>query len=132
MLRADNRRPMTLLTPYGWLTYMRYALRPADKTSKANLQAMGKKSIYPMDEHLGVSDLPFRVTCEMALLIAQKCINADSYEEVAKDLSETYGKRNSGDSSGCLSDDTVRRITDYVGNIVLNAENQFVEDMTES
>ena len=130
MLRADNRRPMTLLTPYGWLTYMRYALRPADKTSKANLQAMGKKSIYPMDEYLGVSDLPFRVTCEMALLIAQKCINADSYEEVAKDLSETYGKRNSGDSSGCLSDDTVRRITDYVGNIVLNAENQFVEDMT--
>lgn len=131
MLKEDNGRPMNLLTPYGWLSYMRYALRPANEESRTALNEMGIKGVYPLDEYLGVDGLPFKVTCDMALQIAQKCINAASYEEVAKELTATYGNRPFGNKRhGCLSDDTVRSITDYVAGIVLEAEDQFVEDMT--
>ncbi len=121
---------MNLLIPQGWLSYTRYALRPVDEESKKALQSMGIKSIYPLDEYLGVDNLPFRVSCEMALTIAKKCICAESYESVAKELSEVHGPRPGSKGLDCLSDDTVRLITDFVGDIVLEAEDQFVEDMT--
>jgi len=122
---------MNVLSPIGWISYRRYALRPVDDGSKATLEALtGAKSVYPLDEHLGLDNLPFCVTCDMALLIAKKCICADSYEEVAKELTSVYGVRPGGNEYGCcLSDDTVRKITDYVAGLVLGNENQFVNDM---
>ena len=130
MLKCDNRREMNVLTTYGWLSYKRYALRPDNLESKEILQReFGINSVYPLDEYLGLDGLPFRITCNMALHIAKTCILADSYEDVAKSLIDQYGQKPFGRHYKGLSDDTVRRVTNYVADIVLKAEKQFVEDM---
>ena len=130
MLRTDNRRPMNVLTIFGWLNYDRYALRPADKASKEALSKLGINSIYPLDEFLGLDNLPFKVTCGMALQIAERCITADSYEAVEKELERQYGKRPFGNRQSCLSDDTVRKITDYVAELVMESDKRFIDKIT--
>ena len=78
MLKESERRPLNVLTTRGWLTYTRYSLRPADEESRKALNDLGKTSVYPMDEYLGLDNLPFKVTCDMALALAQECIDAAS------------------------------------------------------
>ena len=127
MLKESERRPLNVLTTRGWLTYTRYSLRPADEESRKALNDLGKTSVYPMDEYLGLDNLPFKVTCDMALALAQECIDAASYEAVATKIEGTYGKKTFGVGKKGLSADTLRSITNYIGEIMLNNEDNFVD-----
>ena len=112
MLRLDNKRAKTIATIAGDLTYFRYHLRPADEDSRKRLeQEYGVKSLIPLDEFLGVDRLPFKATYRAALRIARVALEQPSYAEAERELSERYHID--------VSDDTIRKIIIYLGNLDL-------------
>lgn len=111
MLRKVHRRPFTILTTEGYLTYKRYILRPVDEDSKRNLwERYRLKSVVPMDAYLGIDHIPFHVTCDMALRIVRCAITTDSYHTAERMMEEFLGIR--------ISDDTIQRLVNFVGSLV--------------
>ena len=131
ILGPVNRRPMHVLTTSGWLTYFRYVMCPEDQASRDALEALNQTGVYPMDEFLGLDNIPFRATSEMALKIARMSIMSESYDAVARQLEAEYGKKPFGNGKGGISADTVRNITNYVGELVLEAEDRLVKEKIE-
>lgn len=109
-MKEVNRRPNRVLLLNGWVSYTRYVLYPADEESKAKLAETGDKSVAPLDEYLGLDHLPFSISADMALFLARKSIQADSYQGLSESLLEERRIE--------ISDDTLRRVTDYIGSIV--------------
>jgi len=128
MLKLDNKRAKTIATIAGDLTYFRYHLRPADEESKKRLeQNYGVKSLVPLDEFLGVDRLPFKATYRAALRIARVALEQPSYVEAERELSERYHMD--------VSDDTIRKIIIYLGNLDLRKREQVAalyKDLTTS
>ena len=120
-LKRVNSRPITYLTLHGYLTYTRYILSPEDAASKEALKELGKKSVVPMDEYLSLDNLPFKVSPDMAAYLAKECIKAGSYAEVEERMLK---ERNIA-----ISDDQLRKITDYIGELVYQADEQLVDDL---
>jgi hypothetical protein len=84
---------------------------PADKrSSQLLLDKYGLKAVIPLDMALGIDRLPFKVSPQMMLDIARRAINAASYEELQK----TYAQ----DWNILISDDQIRHITNYIGQLV--------------
>ena len=124
MLRLDNKRAKTIATIAGDLTYFRYHLRPADEESRKRLeQEYGVKSLVPLDEFLGVDRLPFKATYRAALRIARVALEQPSYAEAERELSERYHID--------VSDDTIRKIIIYLGNLDLREREQFAEQFCD-
>ena len=100
------------MTLRGVVRYSRTALAPADEESRG---ALGKiqegRYVYPLDELLGVSGLPFKVTVPMMVAIAREAARAHSYAEAAECVREHYGV--------AASVALVREVTDFVGAAVL-------------
>ena len=117
MLKLDNKRAKTITTIAGDLTYFRYYLRPADEESQKRLeQEYGVKSLAPLDEFLGVDRIPFKATYRAALRIARVALEQPSYVEAERELSERYHID--------VSDDTIRKIIIYLGNLDLREREQ--------
>ena len=110
ILERNYRSTTKILTTQGYIEYKRYVLNPMNKESKEQLKELGKKSVVPLDEYLGLDMLPFKVTPMMAVNLAKECIMAGSYAEVENRFLK--------DRNIKISDDTLRKITDYVGKIV--------------
>ncbi len=124
MLRIYRKESRTLLTTEGLLTYSRYILRPADPDSKARLWSeCGKKSIAPLDYALGIADLPFKITPTMMLDIAYYAAKAESYEAAEDLLLRTRGVK--------VNDDTIRTVTNYIGNIVYEEDCRLAQSAME-
>ena len=108
MLKAVRRVERSIMTLEGELTYSRYILYPVSASDKKQLQALkGGSSVCPMDEFLGVSNIPFAYTPDLALHIARISACSSSYEDAAERLKEYK-----------VGADQARRVTDYVGNII--------------
>ena len=59
------------MTVNGKLNFTRYSLKPADSESKKRLQETeGLKRVVPLDIHLGVDKLPFKMTVGAMLTTA--------------------------------------------------------------
>ena len=83
----------------------------------------GVKSIVPMDSYLGLSGLPFKITPAAMLKIAYWAQNQSSYQRAEDAISEVLRVK--------INDDTIRQVTNYVGNLVfkndcLKAEETFL------
>ncbi len=79
-----------------------------------------QKTIYPLDCALGVDNLPFKITTEMMLDIAYIAVKMKSYQE-AEDFLERIKKIR-------VNDDTIRGVTNYVGNIVYQNDCQLANE----
>ena len=66
--------------------------------------------MVPLDIALGIDQLPFKISAAMMLDITRRAINAHSYEE----LQQTYRK----DRQIEISDDQIRNVTNYIGQII--------------
>jgi hypothetical protein len=85
-------------------------LRPTDKDERQKLEGMvGSRSIVPLDEILGLSGLPFKITPQAMTMLAFWGQNQPSYQRAEEALS-LFGIE--------TNDDTVKQVTNYVGNIV--------------
>ena len=76
------------------------------------LQLTQQKSVYPLDSFLGIDELPFKITAKMMATIAREAVRAASYDRAAESIELHYGVK--------IGDDTVRKVTDFVGGIVFD------------
>ncbi len=116
MLSRDKRISRTILTTEGNQSFMRYRMFAVSNDdypeSEANCKRIfGGTSVYPMDIYMGIDNLPFKATVDAALRIARYGATSTSYMEAVSRLKESF------DYS--LSDNQVREITDYIGDIIL-------------
>ena len=80
MLKPDNSRERSVFTLGGMLTYSRYYMRPVDQENKKRMLALcGQSAIAPLDEYLGLANLPFLISCEAAIQICRIALDAPSY-----------------------------------------------------
>lgn len=104
-----------ILTTEGNITYNRYVLRPEDTESAHKLMELeGAKAIVPLDILLGIADLPFKISVPMMLEICYWAAKTGSYQDA-----EDFFKRT---KSITLSDDTIRKVVNYIGGIVFDED----------
>ena len=90
-------------------------LRPVDKEQRDALGAQtGSRSVAPLDDYLGITGLPFKLSPRAMLEVAYWAQNQSSFERASTVLSEKMGME--------VNNDTVRLVANYIGNKV------FVED----
>lgn len=93
------------------MVYKRTVYVPADKRSADLLWSKyGLKAVIPLDMALGIDNLPFKVSPQMMLDITRRAINSSSYEELQRIYRDDWNVE--------ISDDHIRRITNYVGKMI--------------
>lgn len=109
---VSNRRAWrTILTINGPISYARAVLVPKDeKSAKKLMDLYGLKSIAPIDDILGIAELPFKMTIQTMLLCAYWAQNQGSYQAAEERIFDAFGLK--------ISDDTIRKVTNYIGNII--------------
>lgn len=117
MLVNKERVSKEILTLHGFITYKRTLLVPANGESLRTLVELdAKKSVCPMDDVLGVSKLPFKITYRMMSAIAKEATSARSYSEATDRINQTLNKP--------VSVSTVQHVTDFVGSIMYRRQTQ--------
>lgn len=100
---------------HGKLKYSRNILIPADAESGKRLFELdGVKSIAPLDCALGIAHLPFKMTVDLMLRCAYWAQNQCSYQEAEEALLEA--------SHVLVNDDTIRLVTNFIGNEVFKED----------
>jgi len=106
----------------GKLSYFRNVLIPADATSKKLLASTeGVNSIAPLDALFRVDKIPFKMTVATMLRTAYWAQNQCSYQKAEEILKDVYGI--------FINDDTVRLVTNYVGEIVYKEDCRKAEEI---
>jgi hypothetical protein len=95
-------------------------LRPKTPTDAAALHAKENlNAVVPLDDYLCVTGLPFKMTPEMMLNVAFWAQSQDSYQEAEDSILRAYGVK--------VNDDTVRQVTNYIGNLVFKRDCELAE-----
>ena len=88
---------------------------PDDPDSKAALlDATHAKRVVPLDDALGVSHLPFKMSPALMLRCAYWAQNQSSYQAAEDVIRRTYGM--------VINDDTIRLVTNYIGKAVFDED----------
>ena len=125
MLRNKGREGKTLLTLYGTIQYQRTFLIPKSAESRQILVNMEhRRGIFPLDSFLCVDCLPFKITVKMMTAISKEATRASSYQRAADVINEHYGV--------CINKDTVRCVTDFVGEAVFKDDSRRAEEAKAS
>ncbi len=104
---------------------MRTQLAPADKESTRNLfDITSQKSVYPLDLYPRIDRLPFKITVKMMVAVTKEAVRASSYDRAAESICGHYGAE--------ISNDTVRKVTDFVGGIVFQDDTNRAKQAMES
>jgi hypothetical protein len=113
------------MTIFGRIQYPRKALiiSPVSKIIPVN-QSNKKKLIFPVDEALHISQLPFKVTVPAMLTIAREVCNSKSYEEAELNLKKQTNIH--------INDDSIRKITNYIGNLVFQNDIKIAKDILKT
>jgi hypothetical protein len=112
-LRNYSRSATTVMTLVGKVNYERMSLAPSRPSDKAALSGLGIRGyVYPLDEALLLSRLPFKMTVGLMLEIAKESSRCESYEEAERILAKR--------GRVYVNDDTMRQVTNAVGAIVFN------------
>jgi hypothetical protein len=123
-LKKYRRYPNSLLTLLGRVTYERSALVPSSKSQSTILKSLGYDGfVFPGDEALGISHLPFKITVPAMLEIAKTSIASDSFEEAEQILFKKSNMK--------VNDDTIRKVTNVVGSIVLENDKKVASEIWE-
>jgi hypothetical protein len=98
---------------HGKIQFSRYILLPKTKSDKEILLETEKKNvIVPLDEYLGISGLPFKITVNLMLEIAHWAQSQCSYEGAEEAIFKALGI--------AVNDDTVRTVANTIGKIVFD------------
>ncbi len=114
-----------ILTLGGSLILQRTLLVGADKESEALLYEMdGVRGIYPLDQCLQLTRFPFKATYQMIAAIAKEGIRNTSYSRAVVEVKEKYHVE--------ISPAQIKRITDYVGQLVFHDDCKRADTAKES
>jgi hypothetical protein len=104
----------------GKVSYSRYVLRPTTKDQREMLERQtGSRSVVPVDDWLGVSKLPFRMSVKAMLEVAFWAQNQCSYQRAEEIL---------GRNGMAVNDTTIREVANYVGNYVFERDRRHAEE----
>ena len=111
MLINKERTSRIVHTICGTIRYSRTILAPADRESSAKLKELyNTKSVVPVDDLLGVSALPFKMTYRLISEVAREAVSARSYADATEKIKHRFNIE--------ISTSTVEHVTDFVGNIM--------------
>jgi hypothetical protein len=114
-LRTNKRYSRSVLTTNGSLSIVRYVLRPKTNADADALQALeGLSAVVPLDDYLNITNLPFKMTPEVMINVAIWAQSQCSYQEAEDAMFRAHQLR--------ISDDTIREVTNYIGNIVFRED----------
>lgn len=114
-MRTHRRAERLIYTLHGSIRYNRTVLIPDDQESKAALfENMHVKSIFPLDDALGISQLPFKMTPGLMLRCAYWAQNQCSYQAAEDVIRNTYGMT--------INDDTIRLVTNCIGQVIFKED----------
>ena len=114
-----------ITTLYGDIEFSRTQLVPVDNDNLSRLLSLtGSKSVYPLDCYLGIDKLPFKITVKMMVAITKEAVRAASYERASDSIRQHYGVS--------IGDDTVRKVTDFVGGIVFQDDKNRAQKALEN
>ena len=120
-MKTDKPDACTIITTQGKVQYSRYKLRPTNKEERQLLEDMtGIRSVVPLDDYLGITQLPFRMSIRAMLEVAFWAQNQCSYQR-AKDILAKNGM--------IVNDETIRLVTNYVGNYVFKNDCKKAEEI---
>jgi hypothetical protein len=115
-LKIHRSLPKTITISRGKIPFSRTVLRPCTPADSAKLSDLGlSKNIYPLDEAIGISNLPFKLSVLAILEIAYWVQASPSYEAAARILARNTGIK--------LDPDTIRVVANHVGQIVYENDN---------
>lgn len=121
MLINKERREKTILTIHGPVTFSRTVLTAKDKASEIELKKLiNRTTVCPVDDLLGITNLPFKATQQAMSFIAKEATKAHSYDEASKIISKQIGYK--------VSTKTVERITDFVGKLSFDQQCKEAEE----
>ncbi|MDR1111570.1 MAG: hypothetical protein LBP92_12995 [Deltaproteobacteria bacterium] len=99
-------------------------MKPSKKGDEAKLKELGVTGyVYPIDQVLGLTRLPFKMTVAAMLVIAKESTRSESYEEAEKILKER--------SQIETNDDTMRKVTNTIGKMVFENDIEISESAWE-
>ena len=84
------------------------------ESGKALFESEHVKSIFPLDDALGISRLPFKMTPALMLRCAYWAQNQCSYQAAEDVIRDTYGMS--------ISDDTIRQVANFIGRMVFEED----------
>lgn len=91
------------------------------ESRKALLESMHAKSIFPLDDALGISRLPFKMTPALMLRCAYRAQNQCSYQAAEDVIRDTYGMK--------INDDTIRYVTNCIGRAIFKEDCRKVDSL---
>lgn len=104
-----------IYTLHGPLRYSRTILIPADRGSgTALLETLCVKSVCPLDDALGISRLPFKMSPALMLRCAYWSQNQCSYQAAEDVMWDTYHIK--------INDDTIRYVTNHIGRLIFEED----------
>lgn len=114
-MRTHRRAERLIYTIHGPLHYDRAMLIPETPESKeALLKNAHAKSVFPLDDALGISRLPFKMTPALMLRCAYWAQNQCSYQTAENVIRDTYGME--------INDDTIRHVTNCIGRVIFEED----------
>jgi hypothetical protein len=114
-LRNFRRCTTSILTRVGRVSYDRMVLIPSSSSDAERLKGLGIEGyVHPLDEALGLSRLPFKITPAAMLDIAMEATRCESYEDAEQILRERSNIK--------INDDTMRKVTNTIGSMVFKNE----------
>jgi hypothetical protein len=114
-LKTNMRIPISIQTEDKKIVILRYVLIPETIEDKKKLiELTGKKSIYPVDEYLGLSNLPFKITVKGMLKICNFAQRERSFKETSNLLSDACNIK--------LDPVTIISVVNHIGKIVFDNE----------
>ncbi|MDR2457639.1 MAG: hypothetical protein LBD41_04075 [Clostridiales Family XIII bacterium] len=115
ILKTNRRSPISITTERHKLKINRYLLSPVSKNDAIKLmQVDGIKSVYPIDEVLGISKLPFKMTISAMLKVSEVAQDSKSFKDAALRLVNDSGMK--------LNSKTIMDVTSHVGGIAFEHE----------
>lgn len=91
------------------------------ESRKALLESMHTKSIFPLDDALGISRFPFKMTPALMLRCAYWAQNQCSYQAAEDVIRDTYGMK--------INDDTIRHVTNCIGRAIFKEDCRKVDSL---
>lgn len=120
-LEVNKKYSKTIISLIGPITYYRNALRPKSDNDMAKLMELeGKKAIYPLDDWYNLSNLKFKMTPYAMLKVTELAVQASSFEKsssIASDILKIP-----------ITHETIRNVTEYIGDFVFNRELKLAEE----
>jgi hypothetical protein len=114
-LKTNWRSPITIQTEKRKITFRRYMLSPISVDDKVKLLELENvKNVYPIDQVLGLSNLPFKMTVEAMLKVSYYGQEMRSYKKASEILIDACGIQ--------LDPATIVSVTNHIGEIAFNNE----------